>query len=88
MKIENVCEYRLPLSRATLYEWSQYLHNCMYGYCNAIHKSDTIIYGVFRDNVLLYAIEIRNHKIVQALGKYNGHIENEDRGLIDRWLYQ
>ena len=79
-------EYRLPANALILQRWSQELHNCMYGYSNAIYQSRSIIYGVFQEEHLRYAVEIRDNKIVQALGKYNKRIETEDRALIDIWF--
>ncbi len=82
----NPFEYRLPSTEHALQEWANLLHNCMYGYADAIHKSHSIIYGVFKEERLCYAIEIRRHKIVQALGKYNKRIDAEDIVEIDEWF--
>jgi hypothetical protein len=79
-------EYRLPATTHILQQWSYDLHNCMYGYSAAIHQSRSVIYGVFKEEKLLYAVEIRNNRIVQALGKYNKHIERKDKALIDAWF--
>lgn len=79
-------EYRLPETITILFGWSRHLHNCMYGYSQTIHEMRSIIYGVFREKELLYAIEIKNDRIVQALGRYNQPIEKEDRRKIDLWF--
>lgn len=78
--------YRLPQNSQQLHEWSQVMHNCMYGYASAIEKGESLIYGVFREEALQYAVEIRRHRIVQALGRYNARIIEEDRNAIDRWF--
>ncbi|PHS36852.1 MAG: hypothetical protein COB07_12050 [Sulfurovum sp.] len=49
-------------------------------------SKNTIIYGVFEEDVLLYAIELKGTKIIQALGRFNKNIEPEPRKKIDRWL--
>jgi len=77
--------YVLPETIYVLREWSKQLHNCMYGYSKAIHEKRSIIYGVFKEDVLLYAVELRGKRIVQALGKYNVHIEKDERVKIDEW---
>lgn len=83
---KDLLEYRLPETIHMLQQWSQELRNCMYGYSRAIHHGNTIIYGVFKENTLTYAIEIRGRKIVQALGKCNKHIEAAERVEIDMWF--
>jgi len=83
---KDLFEYRLPETIQILQKWSQQLHNCMYGYSIPIHEGRSIIYGVFKDDILNYAIEIQGSKIVQALGKHNSHISVEDRAKIDVWF--
>ena len=78
--------YRLPQDSQQLHEWAQVMYNCMYGYASAIGKGESLIYGVFREDVLQYAIEIHRHEIVQALGRYNARIIESDRDAIDRWF--
>lgn len=78
--------YRLPQDSRQLHEWSQVMHNCMYGYASTIEKGESLIYGVFREDALQYAIEIHRHRVIQALGRYNARIIEEDRNAIDRWF--
>ena len=78
--------YRLPETVHILGEWASYLHNCMFGYATEIHEEKSLIYGVFKSHTLTYAVEIRNDRIVQALGKYNRRIDEEDRARIDAWF--
>lgn len=86
-QIQNeLFEFRLPKTILVLQQWAQQLSNCMFGYSAAIHQGQSIIYGVFKDGVLTYAIEIKNNKIIQALGKHNKPIESEDRAEIDSWF--
>jgi len=79
-------EFRLPHTMQELHLWGQQLHNCMFGYSNAIKRGGSIIYGVFRNDRLLYAVEVRASRIVQALGNYNKKIIEDDKKLIDSWF--
>jgi hypothetical protein len=76
-------EYRLPETIHTLSKWAQHLDNCMSSYDRVIHGGYTIIFGVFEEDVLLYAVEIKKHKIVQALGIDNKSIVTKDRNEIE-----
>jgi len=78
--------YRLPKTTYSLSQWAQYLNNCMASYDREIHKGNTIVYGVFKEEVLAYAVEIKEHKIVQALGKDNKPIPSEDSKVIGQWF--
>ena len=78
--------FQLPETTEVLHEWATLLHNCMFGYSDMVHKGKTVIYGVFKGKKLLYAVEIRHNKIVQALGKFNRQIKEEDRKRIDMWF--
>jgi hypothetical protein len=78
--------YQLPKTTHTLNTWGRTLHNCMAGYSREIHNGRSIIFAVFKEDTLCYAVEIRGSKIVQALGKYNRVIEDQDREEIDAWL--
>ncbi|MDQ7060868.1 MAG: hypothetical protein Q9M43_06900 [Sulfurimonas sp.] len=60
-------------------------YNCMFGYVNTIKSGRSIIYGVFRDNELLYAVELRAMQIAQALGKFNKKIDELDMNIIKKW---
>ncbi|MBT5934851.1 PcfJ domain-containing protein, partial [Sulfurimonas sp.] len=78
-------EFRLPVDTVELSEWAKELHNCMFGYVNTIKSGRSIIYGVFRADELLYAIELRAVKIAQALGKFNRKIDEVDMDIIKKW---
>ena len=79
-------EFKLPYTGNELYKWSEDLHNCMFSYHPSIAEKDTVIYGVFRDNVILYAVEVLNNAIVQAYGKYNQEVLPEDNMVIESWF--
>jgi hypothetical protein len=81
---ENI-EYRLPRSNKELYSWGGLLHNCLFSYDRSILNHRSTIFGLFIDRQLMYAIEIRKNKIVQASTTYNKHLDNSVREKIDRW---
>jgi hypothetical protein len=82
----GIFEYQLPKTTHTLNTWGRTLHNCMASYSREIHEGKSLIFAVFKEDELHYAVEIRGSKIVQALGKYNRVLEEEDREEIDSWL--
>ncbi len=77
--------FALPRSVKQLNLWSNRLHNCMFSYARAIKQQQTLVYGVFIEDALLYAIEVREVKIVQKLGKYNKRIGEEHSAVISIW---
>ena len=58
----------------------------MSSYAREIHKGNRIIFGVFKEDVLSYAVEIRGHKIVQSLGYDNKSINPQDSKEITQWF--
>lgn len=78
-------EFKLPLTVAELSLWSKILHNCMFGYSRRIHQQRSIIYGVFKENELLYAIELNGFHIVQSRAVSNGRVPSDDMSMIDAW---
>ena len=82
---ENIT-YMLPMSSKILHSWGISLGNCIYSYFHKVSMGKTIIFGLFIDEKLTYAIEIVNHKIVQASSSYNRPIPKLDREKIDKWF--
>lgn len=66
-------------------EWAGILHNCMAGYADRIESGQSVIYGIFREDKLCYAVEIRDGDIIQYSGKYNSEIGESDRDTIIMW---
>jgi hypothetical protein len=79
-------EFKLPSTVKELSLWAKSLHNCMFGYSRKIHQQSSIIYGVFRAEELLYAVELRNLKIIQAKAVSNSVVPSEDIKIINNWL--
>ncbi len=78
-------EFRLPLTVKELSIWAKTLHNCMFGYTKAIHQGKSTIYGVFKANELLYAIELKNSRIIQAKAVSNAKVPAYDMIVIEDW---
>ena len=78
-------DFQLPQTVAQLSLWSQLLHNCMFGYSQQIHKQHSVIYGVFQNEDLLYAVELRGTNIVQAKASFNHSIAGKHRTIIQDW---
>ena len=79
-------EFRLPLTVKELSIWAKTLHNCMFGYSKRIHQQKSIIYGIFKKDELMYAIELNGFKIVQAKGIFNFAIPDKVMNVIDSWI--
>jgi len=78
-------EFRLPLTVKELSLWAKQLHNCMFGYSKRIHQHKSIIYGMFKDNELLYAIELHGFRVVQAKGISNTTMPDSVMNVVNAW---
>ena len=84
--IFEALEFRLPQNSYELERWARELSNCMFGYRNAIAAGRSLIYGIFVDDRLRYAVEIANGRITQALGRFNRPLPEEHRQEVERWF--
>lgn len=78
-------EFKLPQTVMELSFWAKKLHNCMFGYSKKIHQNQCIIYGVFKEEELLYAVELNGIKIVQAKAHSNRRVPEQDMKTIEGW---
>jgi hypothetical protein len=85
IKIQDY-EIKLPNSGAELIEWADALHNCMVSYFDTIQDKETIIYGFFKDDELKFAVEIFDNSLIQASGKYNKELEDEEQKILTVWM--
>ena len=83
--IKDDLVFKLPFSAEELSLWSKVLHNCMFGYIDDIQRGKSLIYGVFKDGSLLYALEFSGEKIVQSKAVSNQSIPQEDMKKIKKW---
>jgi len=78
-------DFKLPSTAKELHTWGKELNNCMFSYTSAIKTQDTLIYGVFKDKKLTYAVEIRNNRIVQAKAVNNRRLLDNEKNSIQLW---
>ena len=78
-------EFKLPSTVQELSLWAKMLHNCMFGYSRRIHQQQSIIYGVFRAEELLYAVELNGLTVVQAKAVSNNAVPDDDMTIIKKW---
>lgn len=91
-KMKNRCivvgDYRvkLPLDGKDLYDWSEYLHNCLSSYIDNIIDHKSILYGFFLHNNLEFAIELKDTTIIQAKSKHNNNLTLCQEKHLEQWL--
>ncbi|MEA2017122.1 MAG: PcfJ domain-containing protein [Campylobacterota bacterium] len=76
---------KLPITGKELYDWATRLHNCMAGYSSLIEQCKTTIYGFFKNEQIIFAVEIKNGKIVEARAKYNEELSKEQMNIVFKW---
>jgi len=90
-QLDSIKEFKglsfiLPKNKLDLLEYAKILSNCAYSYANKIKRGYSIIYFIFKEKKLLYAIEIKGQSIIQAKAKYNQEINKDDRSIINQWF--
>lgn len=78
-------EFKLVKNPKQLYEWAKTLHNCLNGYVEKVSQHLTTIVGVYVDDTIAYALEVRENHLVQARAKYNKSIPNYDNTIVNEW---
>ncbi len=78
-------EFKLPTTAKDLHTWGTKLHNCMFSYSSSIRHQRTIIYGVFKEQKLAYAVEIKNDQIVQTRAINNQPVPSLEKSIINEW---
>ena len=77
---------KLPYTGKELFEWSEILANCISSYFEDIKRKEKIIYGVFENETLIFAVEITDNKIIQASAKYNKKLEEKNQVILKKWF--
>lgn len=77
---------KLPNNALELFEWADNLHNCMASYSGLIKQNSTLIYGFFKNEILTFAVEIRQGELIQASTKYNKELSVDENIILDIWL--
>jgi len=78
-------EFKLPSTAKDLHTWGTELNNCMFSYSSSIRKQRTTIYGVFKEQKLVYAVEIKNNKIIQTKAVSNQSVATSEKSIITQW---
>ena len=75
--------FELPRDSSDLVKYSFELKNCLNSYIK-IHNNKSLIFGVYKENRLKYAIELdkTSKKLIQAKGFANLRVNNEDYKII------
>ena len=75
-----------PENNTELYAWGEHLHNCLFSYTSAVKEKRSTIYGFFSEEQLDFAVEIKNDHIIQASGKYNAGLDEEEKFILYEWF--
>lgn len=81
----NGLTFRLPNDSKELFTWGKLLKNCLYTYTSSIFSHSSLVYGVFKDNFLLYAVEMSEGNIIQMSGIQNSSIPIPYKRAIESW---
>jgi len=86
--LTSVGEYsvKLPLTNHELFTWADILDNCLASYEDRIENYFTTVYGFFIKSELIFAVEIRDNKIIQAYRKYNIQLNKNEKKVLDSWF--
>jgi hypothetical protein len=77
---------KFPKNGKELYKWSRELKNCMSSYFFEIENGNTSIYGFFKKESLEFAVEIQQKRIIQASGKYNHRLDEQEEKVLTKWF--
>lgn len=76
---------RVPENNYELFAWSDILENCLSSYEYFIESQRTTVYGFFIKNKLIFTVEIKDNKIVQAYRKYNQPLDISENSILRKW---
>lgn len=85
--LKQIDEYtvRLPENNYELFAWSNILENCLASYEYFIESQSTTVYGFFIKNKLIFAVEIKNGKVIQAYRKFNQPLNHFENKILNTW---
>ncbi len=82
----NGYKVQLPKSNIELFDWGESLHNCLLNYASAVKNRLSVIYGFYSEDELIFAVEIKNNRIVQSSSKYNAELDAEEKFVLYEWF--
>lgn len=77
--------FQLPADAGQLHLWARQLKNCMFSRAGRIASGNNQIYGVFKDQKLIYAVEVNSDMIIEAKGVANAPVPEQDYNTIRHW---
>ena len=77
--------FKLPKTVQELSLWAKTLHNCMLGYKSSIHTNNSIIYGVFQNDELVFALRLKGEDIAEAKGSCNSTVPKNIYKIFKEW---
>lgn len=78
--------YKLPVKVTLMLEWGYWLSNCLNSYVSEVKEERALIYGLFKENHLIYVIRIVNNTLEEAKGKHNTEVKPKDLAEIQHWF--
>ena len=80
--------FKLPHTGRELYSWAETLSNCLFSYAKRVASADTVIYGVFENHQLLFAVELSKEGIAQATRSHNRMLLAQEKSILSLWFEQ
>ena len=62
-----------------------FLENCLASYEYFIESQSTTVYGFFIKNKLIFAVEIKDGKVIQAYRKFNQPLNSFENKILNTW---
>lgn len=79
---------KVPFSALELYTWANTMHNCLAGYARRILKRESMIYGFFEEEKLVFVVELQDNLIVQARSVCNQDLLSRHNDYLEAWYKQ
>ena len=87
-KYEDVIDdYHIVLPRDTneIRNYGREFHNCVASYCSCVLEKRTLILAMKRGNKYIACLEVRQNRLVQALGPCNQSLSSKVSNIICHW---
>lgn len=78
-------QFLLPKDTNELHNYGKSFHNCVASYCDDVVAKRTLILAMKREEKFIACIEVRQYRVVQALGPCNQILPSEVRDVLRKW---
>lgn len=85
INLENL-KIIVPKTNHQLIDWGKKMSNCIGSYGERATERERVLLGIFKENELVYNIEIYGKRINQFYAKYNQHPEETDYEIVKKYL--